>query len=210
MGKKITILAITFAIVAFTQPAYAQQTGKVYRIGFLTSGPVTSYKHRLAAFRDGLRSLGYVEGKNIVIEARYAEGRRKRLPGLAMQLVRLKPDIIVTHGGKATRAADGAGKKVGRMIPIVFAVSADPVGGRLVASLARPGGNITGLSDSHSELVPKRLELLKEVLPSASRVAVIWSPHTKSGPGQMKTLQAVAPRLGVTLVPGHFWCAGSR
>ena len=190
-------LTLALAIVAFTQTTYAQQAEKVYRIAFLTSGSIDAFKGRLAAFRQGLKSLGYVEGKNIVIEERYANGRRQRLPALAKQLVRLKPDIFLTHGGSASRAADRAGKEMGRTIPVVFGQQADPVGGRLVASLARPGGNITGLSDSHSLLVPKRLELLKEVIPSASRVAVIHGRKRK----QLKALKAVAPRLGVTLIP---------
>ncbi len=197
MGKKITILAIVFAILAFTHPAYAQQAGTVYRIGFLTSGSVDAFKGRLAAFRQGLQELGYVEGKNIVIDERYANGRRQRLPGLAKQLVRLKPDIFLTHGRSASRAADKAGREAGKTIPVVFGQQADPVGAKLVDSLARPGGNITGLSDSHSLLVPKRLELLKEVLPSASRIAVIHGQKRK----QLKALKAVAPRLGVTLIP---------
>ncbi len=197
MNKKIAFLAIAFAIVAFTQPAYAQQAGKVYRIGFLTSGSVDAFKGRLAAFRQGLQELGYVEGNNVVIDERYANGRRERLPALAKQLVRLKPDIFLTHGGSASRAADKAGREAGKTIPVVFGQQADPVGARLVASLARPGGNITGLSDSHSLLVPKRLELLKEVVPSALRVAVIHGRKTK----QLKALKAVAPRLGVTLIP---------
>ncbi len=167
-------------------------------------GSVESFKPRLTAFRQALQKLGYVEGKNIVIDERYGEGRRERLPALAMELVRLKPDVIVTHGGSSARAADRAAKEVGRTIPIVFAVSADPLGGRLVASLARPGGNITGLSDSHGDLVPKRLELLKKVVPSASRVAVLLRPASRSGASQFKALQAVAPTLGVTLLPVAF------
>ena len=198
MNKPTTIVtAFALALLVAPPVAQAQQAEKVYRIGFLTSGSVDAFKGRLAAFRQGLGELGYVEGKNIVIEERYANGRRQRLPALAMQLVRLKPDIFLTHGGSASRAADKAGREVGRAIPVVFGQQADPVGGRLVASLARPGGNITGLSDAHSLLVPKRLELLKEVLPSASRIAVIHGRKRK----QLKALKAVAPRLGVTLIP---------
>jgi putative ABC transport system substrate-binding protein len=198
MNKPTTIVtAFALALLVAPPVAQAQQAEKVYRIGFLTSGSVDAFKGRLAAFRQGLQELGYVEGKNIVIEERYANGRRQRLPALAMQLVRLKPDIFLTHGGSASRAADKAGREVGRAIPVVFGQQADPVGGRLVASLARPGGNITGLSDAHSLLVPKRLELLKEVLPSASRIAVIHGQKRK----QLKALKAVAPRLGVTLIP---------
>ncbi len=160
----LSIFVLAIVILASVHLAEAQQAGKVYRIGFLARGSVEGFKLRLATFRQGLQELEYLEGKNIVIEERYAEGRRKRLPALAEELVRFKVDVIVVHGGAAARAANQAG----RTIPVVFAVQADPVGTGLVASLARPGGNITGLSDFHSDLIPKRLELLQEVVPSAS------------------------------------------
>jgi len=197
------ISTIVLGLLAASLPAEAQEAGKVYRIGYLTwGGSVEPFKPRLNAFRQGLQELGYVEGKNIVIDERYGEGRRELLPALAMELVRLKPDVIVTHGGSAARAADRAAKKAGRTIPIVFAVTASPL--RVVASLSRPGGNITGLSDSHSDLVPKRLELFKKVVPSASRVAVLFSPARRLGASQFKALQAVAPSMGVTLLPVAF------
>ena len=203
MTRKIAGLATALAVFVALAPAAAQAPGKVYRIGFLTSGsPVITFKVRMAAFRQGLRELGYVEGKNIVIEERYGEGRLERMPELAEELVGFKVDVIVTHGGRWAQLADRAAKKAGRTIPMVFAVDADPVGRGIVASLARPGGNITGLSDAHSDLVPKRLELLKEVVPSASRVAVLWNP--RFGALQLKALEAVAPRLGVTLLPITF------
>ncbi len=196
------ISTLVLGLLAGPLAAEAQQAGKVYRIGFLTPGsPVKSFKLRLTAFRQGLRKLGYVEGKNIVIEERYAKGRRDRLPKLAAELVRLKVDAIVTHGGTTARVADQAAKKAGTTIPIVFAVSGDPIGDGAVASLARPGGNITGLSNSHSDLLAKRLELLKEVVPSASRIAVIWNPANPMISRQLKVLQAMAPALGVTLLP---------
>ncbi len=197
MSRKIFILVAAFAVWIAAYQAHAQQAGKVYRIGFLAASSADVYRVRLAAFRQGLNDLGYVEGKNIVIEERFGEGRRERIPAMAAELVRLKMDVIVTHGGRWAVVADRAAKKVGRTIPMVFAVDADPVGRGIVASLARPGGNITGLSDSHSDLVPKRLELLKEVIPSLSRVAVFWGvDHT-----QVESLQAVAPALGVTILP---------
>ena len=203
MTRMIDFLAATLVILAFALPATAQQTGKVHRIGFLTSGaPGKVFQVRMAAFREGLRALGYVEGKNVLIEERYAAGRHERLSELAAELVGLDVDVIVTHAG--TLIADRVSKEAGKRIPIVFAVSADPVGAGYVASLARPGGNITGLSDSHSELVPKRLELIKEVVPSATRVAVLWSPASPNGARQLKTLQDVAPRLGLTLLPITF------
>jgi putative ABC transport system substrate-binding protein len=186
----------------------AQQAGKVYRVGFLTTGsPVRTFKLRMAAFRQGLKKLGYVEGKNVVIEERYAKGRKEQLPALALELVRLKVDVFVVHGGRPAQAVERAAKKTGRTIPIVFAVSAAPVREGLVASLARPGGNITGLSDFHSDLGPKRLEFLKEIAPSASRIAVLWNPNVRTNLFKLKALQAVAPALGLTLVPLKF---GSR
>jgi len=203
MSQKLFCFVLCATLLVLSFPAEAQQAGKVYRIGFLTwGGSVEPFKPRLNAFRQGLQELGYVEGKNIVIDERYGEGRRELLPALAMELVRLKPDVIVTHGGSAARAADRAAKKAGRTIPIVFAVTASPL--RVVASLSRPGGNITGLSDSHSDLVPKRLELFKKVVPSASRVAVLFSPARRLGASQFKALQAVAPSMGVTLLPVAF------
>jgi len=199
------ISTLVLGLLAGPLPTEAQQAGKVYRIGFLTTGsPNRTFKLRMAAFRQGLIKLGYVEGKNVVIEERYAKGRREKLPKLAAELVRLNFDVIVTHGSSVGIVVDQAAKAVGRTIPIVFAVSADPIGDGAVASLARPGGNITGLSDSHSDLVPKRLELLKEVVPSASRVAVLWDPGTPHTARQLKALKAVAPTLGVTLLPVRF------
>ena len=148
--------------------------------------------------------MGYEEGKNVVIEARYAAGRRKRIPAMAAELVGLGVDIMVTHGGTSTTQAARAAKAAGRPIPIVFALLADPVGRGVVASLAWPGGNITGLANSHQILVSKRLEILKEAAPSITRVAVLWSPRTKNGPPQLKILEATAPKLGVTLIPVAF------
>ncbi len=205
MSRKIAILALAMLALIFAYPAHAQKTGKVYRVGFLTPGsPGTGVKRWLTTFRQGLQRLGYVEGKNIIIEERYAKGRYDRLPKLTVELLSLKVDVIVTHGGSAARVADRAAKEAGRAIPIVFAVSADPIGDGAVASLARPGGNITGLSNSHSDLLAKRLEFLKEVVPSASRIAVIWNPAIPTISRQLKALQAVAPALGVTLIPVEF------
>ncbi len=200
MITRIVFFLAAVAIFTAAPPADAQQAGKVYRIGFLTAGSVKSFKQRVTAFRQGLKELGYLEGKNIVIEERYAAGQADRLPELAAELVRMPVDVIVIHGTTATRVA----KKVAGTIPIVFSVVADPVGSGIIASLSKPGGNITGVSDYHSALVPKRLQLLKEVVPSASRVAVFWHPDALNTVPQLKTLQAVAPALGVTLLPVEF------
>ncbi len=200
MTIRIVFFLAAVAIFTAAPPADAQQAGKVYRIGFLTAGSVKSFKQRVTAFRQGLKELGYLEGKNIVIEERYAAGQADRLPELAAELVRMPVDVIVIHGTTATRVA----KKVAGTVPIVFSVVADPVGSGIIASLSKPGGNITGVSDYHSALVPKRLQLLKEVVPSASRVAVFWHPDALNTVPQLKTLQAVAPALGVTLLPVEF------
>ena len=144
---------------------------------------------RIEAFRQGLRELGYVEGKNIVIEWRFAEGKLDRLPALAAELVRLKVDVIVTGGSTATRAA----KEATITIPIVMTQDNDPVGNGFVASLARPGGNITGLSTLSPELSGKRLELLKEIVPKLSRVAVLG---TSTNPGNAQALKEMELAAG--------------
>jgi len=177
-------------------PTEAQQAKKIPRIGYLSRYSAEQQKRQLAAFKQGLRELGYAEGKNIVIEQRDAEGKRRRLPTLAAELVRVKVDIIVTGG-----AGVGAAKNATSTIPIVMTFSADPVRAGLVASLAHPGGNVTGLSDFHGDLVAKRLELLKEVVPSASRVAVIFNPNSSGSKHMLKEIQAVAPALGMKVLP---------
>ena len=174
----------------------AQQLKKVARIGFLASSSSERVKSRLAAFQQGLRELGYVEGKNVIVEYRSAEGKFERLPEIASELVRLKVDLLVVEGAPAAHAT----KNATSVIPIVIGNAADPVGTGLVASLARPGGNITGLSDFNLGVVTKRLELLKEIVPSASRVAVLWNPTNPTNPLQLKETQTAAPGLGVTLL----------
>jgi putative ABC transport system substrate-binding protein len=196
MHKTISVFAMTFAILAFTLPAFAQQTGKIPRIGYLDAVSRSFGAARSEAFRQGLRALGYVEGKNIVTEYRYAEGKRGRLPALAEELVRLKVDVIITAGASATRAA----KKATSTIPIVMAQDSDPVGKGVVASLARPGGNITGLSTLAPEISAKQLDLLKEIIPGLSRVAVLG---TSTRPGNAQTLievERAAQAIGVKVL----------
>ena len=174
MSKKITGLALCAMLFALCLPAEAQQpAGKIPRIGLLAISSASNSETRLRhdGFRQGLRDLGYVEGKNINIEYRYADGKLERLPELAEELVRLKVDILVANNATVAQAA----KKSGATIPIVMAVSGDPLGSGLVASLARPGGNVTGLYNYSPELVGKRLELLKEVLPKVTRFAFLNS-----------------------------------
>src|SRR5215510_13628646 len=168
INNLIRLIVVELMLVSL-QPAQAQQPKKVPRIGFLNAPPTASIPARIEAFRQGLSELGYVEGKNIVIEYRSAEGKAERVPDLAAELVRLKVDIIVSSGPTSTHQA----KKATSTIPIVMAFDDDPVGSGLVASLARPGGNITGLSTLSPELTGKQLELLKETIPKLSRVAVL-------------------------------------
>jgi putative tryptophan/tyrosine transport system substrate-binding protein len=169
-------------LLAVAVIAEAQQPKKVPQIGFLIGGTPSSTVARSEAFRQGLRELGYIEGKTIMLEWRYAEGKLDRLPALAAELVRLKADIIVTSGATPT----GAAKQVTSTTPIVMAQDTDPVGSGFVASLARPGGNITGLSSLAPELSGKRLELLKEIVPKLSRVAVLG---TSTNPAYAQTLK---------------------
>jgi ABC-type uncharacterized transport system substrate-binding protein len=179
--------------------AAAQLPAKVPRVGYLSPGfsgdPVRV--GRLQAFRQGLRELGYVEGQNIAIESRWTEGVYERYPDLAADLVRLKVDAIVVVGGAATRAVQQAT----RTIPIVMAVVIDPVGSGLVASLARPAGNITGNSVMASDLIGKQLELLKELVPKVSRVALLWNPENPGSAPQLREAEAAARALGVRLQP---------
>jgi putative ABC transport system substrate-binding protein len=166
--KFITLLG--GAAAAWPLAAGAQQAGKVYRIGFFSAGEPIQSKNRLIVV-NGLRELGWIEGRNILFEGRFAENRLERLPGLAAELVSLDVDVIVAFGTLAPLAA----KRATTTIPIVMANAGDPLGSGLVASLARPGGNVTGMSLMAPDLGGKRLELLKEVLPSLSRVAIIWN-----------------------------------
>ncbi len=187
------ISTLALGLLAGPLSAEAQQSGKVYRIGYL--GGRSALPTTEVAFREGLRELGYVEGQNYVIEYRSAESKRERLPDLAAELVRLKVDVIVTGSGTPVNlAAQGAT----RTIPIVMVgVNVDPVKAGFVISLARPGGNITGLTRLDSELHGKRLELLKEAFPRISRVAILWPPgQQKNG---MKEVKAGGQALGIQI-----------
>jgi putative ABC transport system substrate-binding protein len=179
-----------FALCSF---ASAQQSARIPRIGILIPPSASYFSAQVEAFRQRLRELGYVEGENIVIEYRYAEGKLERLPDLAAQLVRLKVDVIVAAGGAALAA-----KKASATIPIVTPNHADPVGSGLVASLARPGGNITGLSLMTPDLDGKRLELLKEALPKVGQVAFLWQ-RVAGGILPLTVTEAAAKALGIKL-----------
>ena len=175
-------------ILATIHLAEAQQTGKVPRIGWLTAAPHSAMAARTEAFRQGLRELGYLDGKNIVIQYRWAEEKFVRLPDLAGELVRLKVDVIVTSGGQATRAA----KEATRTIPIVMGFDTDPIGSGFVASLARPAGNITGLSSLAPDISGKQLELLNEIVPRLSRVAVFGNSNEPANSQSLKEVELAA------------------
>ena len=191
--------SIVLTVLLFMAPltAGAQQGGKVPRVGILWGYPPPLASAFADAFRQGLRGLGYVEGRNILLEERWADGTSDRLPALAAELVRLNVDVIVTASTPAVQAAQQATKTV----PIVMTLVSDPVAAGVVASLARPGGNVTGLSLMHPELSGKRLALLKEVIPKLSRVAVFWSSSTGSYRLVLSETETAARALGVQLQP---------
>jgi putative ABC transport system substrate-binding protein len=191
--KRVTLLAIFVSLTVYLTRAEAQQPGKLPRIGFLSTLSFSAMADRIETFRQGLRELGYVEGKNIVIEWRYADDRPDRVSELAAELVRLKVDIIVTGGNSATQAA----KKATNSIPIVMTRASDPITSGFVVSLARPGGIITGLSTLSPEINGKRLELLRETVPKLSRVAVLG---TSTSPGNAQELREVEVTAGALRV----------
>ena len=198
MKKKITGFALSFLcafLLALNIRAEAQQSKKVPQIGYLSGASRSSSSARTEAFRQGLRELGYVEGKNIVIEWRFAEGNPNRTPALLADLMRLKVDVIVTGGSTST----GAAKKVTTTIPIVMLQDADPVANGFVASLARPGGNITGLATLRPELSGKQLELLKEIIPRLSRVAYFGTSTNPGNAEALKETELAARTFGVKL-----------
>ena len=177
--------------------ARAQQMGKVPRIGYLGSSSPSLEPHFVEAFRQKLRELGHIEGENIAIEYRWAEGQDGRLPDLAAELVRLQPNVIVTTGTPGALAAMQATKT----IPIVMASSGDPVGAGLVASLARPGGHVTGFTIVGPQIEGKRLELLKEAVPELSRVAVLWNPSNPALVSYFDTIENAGRTLRISLDP---------
>jgi putative ABC transport system substrate-binding protein len=189
-------LVLALVVCALPLPLGAQPAPKVVKIGLLTPSSPAGSSHLVEAFTQGFRELGYIEGKTFVLEARYGDGRSERLPELARELVRLKADVIVTSTDVATAAV----RRQTRTIPIVMAVSTDPVGTGFVASLARPGGNVTGLSNITAELGGKRLELLKEAIPGLSRVAFLWNPDVRGSVLDHKEMEARARSLRLELI----------
>jgi ABC-type uncharacterized transport system substrate-binding protein len=198
MSGKIFVWLLTALLLATALAAEAQQPKRVPRIGYLSSGDPASESARAEGIRLGLRELGYIEGQNIAIEYRYAERKQDRSSDLAAELVRLKVDIIVVAGGPQwIRPVQNATKT----IPIVMVgVGGDPVEGGLVKSLARPGGNVTGITNLSSELGGKRLELFKEAVPKLARVAVLYVPSSLAGDREVKEVKAVARALGLTVL----------
>jgi putative ABC transport system substrate-binding protein len=194
MNQKIFNLAVGAMLFALCFTVEAQQPTKIPRIGFLSgsgdaSNPATSEK----AFRQGMRDLGYVDGKSVLLETRYAEGKRDRIPSLVAELVQLKVDVLVTGNLTAIRAA----KQTTNTIPIVMVTNVDPVATKLINSLARPGGNITGITNLNRDLSAKRLELLKEIVTSTSRVAVLWDQTNEGSAIGFKEYEAAAHYLKV-------------
>jgi putative ABC transport system substrate-binding protein len=198
-AKKLTRASLVGlgAMILSAAVAAAQPPARAARLGVLDAGTASAQTVRYEAFRHGLNELGYVEGRNIVIEYRYAEGKPERLPALAAELVRLNVDLILTYGDQAVLAA----KQASQTIPIVVALVGDLVGPGYVASLARPGGNITGLTTLHSELSAKRLELLKTAFPKVSRVAMLGNPTNAGNVAGFKESEVAARALRIHVVP---------
>jgi putative ABC transport system substrate-binding protein len=194
--KRRTFVGIALGLFA-VPVAEAQRTGKIYQIGYLWAGPRPADAAPPLSLRQALLELGYREGKNVTYLGRWAETVRERLPALAAELVALNVDVIVTAGYPATVAA----KEATSTIPIVMSSPGDPVGSGLIASLARPGGNITGMSDSATALSAKRLEILREAVPAASRIAVLWNTQDESMTLRYREIDRAAQVLGVSVQP---------
>ena len=192
---KIVGIALCTLLIALCAPAAAQSPAKISRIGWLDSTSAAASSVRVDVFRRGLKELGYIEGKNILIEQRYADSKLARLPALAAELVRLKVDVLVTSGPGPTRSAKAATVT----IPIVMARDTDPIGNGFVASLARPGGNITGLSSQTPEISAKHVELLKEIVPRISHLAVLGTSTTPGHVQLLKEIGTAATAFGVAL-----------
>jgi len=193
MDRRRFLLASLAGVLAAPFAAGAQPSGRGWRIGLLSPGSASAAGSRLAAFKHGLRELGYVEGQNLTLEYRWADGNEGRLAALAVDLVRLKVDVVVTQGSLATLAA----RRATTTTPIVFAVANDPVDAGLVLSLTRPGGTVTGLAVMGSDMTAKRLELLREAVPGLTRIATLWNPNNPSSRSELRETEAGARALGM-------------
>jgi putative ABC transport system substrate-binding protein len=196
MHRRRFVRAAALATLAWPGFGAAQSAAKVWRVGYLSMASPDADRRWVAALRLGLRDLGYIEGKNLLFEQRHAYNQSGNIPDLANTLLRARVDVMVVYGTPAVAVL----RKTAPNVPVVMTVAADPVGSGLVKSLGRPGGNITGLTDGHADLAPKRLEILKEIAPRASRVAAMFNPETAHAARQWKLVQAAAPRLGMKLV----------
>ena len=189
------LVTLTLSMLMTSLAAEAQQLTKVHRIGWLGAGSPLSSRAYVEAFQQSLRDLGYIEGQNMAVEYRYAEGKPERLPELAAELVHLTMDVLVTSGSPATQAA----QHVTRTLPIVGVALADPLGTGFAANFARPGGNITGLAFQNADLSTKRLELLTAAVPGVTRVAVLWDSHFPASPSAVRAVEEAARALGVQI-----------
>jgi len=193
MDRRTFTCAVTLSLLASPLAAQAQQAGRVYRIGMLETRSTVLNAANINAFRQGLLELGYKEGQNLEIVYRSSDGHVERFPGLASELVRVQVDLILTRGTPAALAA----KRATRTIPVVMAASADPVGTGIVASLGRPGGNVTGLSSADIEVYAKRVQLLRELLPKLTRIAAIFNMGNPVIPPQWNAVEVSARSLGI-------------
>jgi ABC-type uncharacterized transport system substrate-binding protein len=194
LGNSLILLGLAAMLLSLSFPAKAQQTGKLFRVGYLDPSTASGTAVLLQAFRQELSKLGWIEEKNIAIEYRFGEQKPERLTELAADLVRLKVDLIVTAGTPPALAA----KSATTTIPIVMATTADPVGAGLVASLARPGGNVTGLASLSTQLITKRLEILKDAVPRLSRIGLLQTVGS-AGDLQLKEIRPAASALNLKL-----------
>jgi putative ABC transport system substrate-binding protein len=195
ISRRAFLGTVAGGLLAAPRAAEAQPAGKVWRIGFIQTAAPNEMEHLTKALDEGLRELGYVEGRNVVFERRFAEGKQERLAALAAELVRLNVDVIVTGANPVIAAV----KQATATIPVVMMVSRDPVGAGFIASLARPGGNITGFAnDPTPEIIGKNLELLKEAAPRVSRVAFLWNPVPPGAGTYKNAVESAARKLGVT------------
>jgi putative ABC transport system substrate-binding protein len=197
MKKRREFITLLGGAAAWPLAARAQQAGKVWRIGLLSGASREPTSSNYEAFLQGMRELGYVEGRDFVMEYRFADGKYERFPELAAELVRLKVDVLVTGTAAAIRTL----QRATTTIPIVLAYSTDPAGNGFVASLARPGGNITGLSGSSDDTSPKQLELVTTVIPTASRIGLLGNPASPTFAGVRPGAEIAAQKVGLTIVP---------
>ncbi len=197
LNRRNLLVVLGASVFAIPLACFAQRLAKVARIGFLGNSTAALEANLIGPFREGLRDLGYVEGRNLLLEERWADGKYERFPALIAELIALKVDVIVTAGTPAVIAV----KKAATSVPVVMVAVGDPVGTGIVASLNRPGGNITGLSSIAPELEGKRLELLREVSPRLSHVAVFWNPLNAFHTSAMQQLRAAAQAMRINVLP---------